>query len=47
MVEQRAGPMHRLAGNGLGGHEPSLADLTYDQRDANGYCNTNQRWKVS
>jgi hypothetical protein len=28
MVEQRAGPMHGLADNGLGGHEPSLAELT-------------------
>ena len=29
MVEQGAGPMHRRADHGLGGHEPSLADLTY------------------
>jgi hypothetical protein len=29
MVEQRAGPMHRLADHGLGGHGQSLADLTF------------------
>jgi hypothetical protein len=35
MVEQRTGPMHRLADHGLGGHEPSLADLTNYPYDAN------------
>src|SRR6202035_1439346 len=34
MVEQRAGPVRRRAGNGRGGHEPSLADLTYYQYEA-------------
>jgi len=36
MVQQRAGPMHRLADNGLRGHERSVADLTsypYDTND--------------
>jgi hypothetical protein len=47
MVEQRAGPVHRLAGSGLGGHEPSLADLTYYPYEANDLCSTNQLWKVS
>ena len=47
MVEQRAGPMHRLADNGLGGHEPSLADLTHYLYETNDLCNTNQLWKVS
>jgi hypothetical protein len=35
MVEQRAGPVHRRADHGLGGHEPSLADLTYYPYEAN------------
>jgi hypothetical protein len=35
MVEQRAGPVRRLTVNGLGGHEPSLADLTNHQYVAN------------
>jgi hypothetical protein len=35
MVEERAGPVHWLADNGLGGHEPSLTDLTYHPYHAN------------
>jgi hypothetical protein len=36
MVEQRAGPVPRLAVNGLGGHELSLADLTNYPYETNG-----------
>ncbi len=47
MVEQRAGPVRRLADSGLGGHEPSLADLTYYLYVTNDLYSTNQLWKVS
>jgi hypothetical protein len=42
MVEQRAGSMYRLADNGLGSHEPSLADLTYHLCETNDLCIINQ-----